>query len=456
MHVVSDFLKRWIAPLQRRACLCCSFNGPNDIGRIQRGPGTDLSWEELELLVKGITGESFVPESLILSQGIHALCDDLGLRMAILATLPTLDESGVAVRQTGGRDPHRGIRISDAPAGGPQPAGTAPLCRSCRGPQPLGQGQRGCKQRLRPRWHRGVEGREATPAASRRRVVCFRPPRSVRGLLAGPRRSAPRPRARRGASVRCHHHHRVRRRHHHHHHRSRRHHHHLGVISPRGTTTSSNNSSSSSNNNRSSSNSSGRPASRVAGKSRAPSKCGPFSMSLSCRQVLTHCLFARASSSTTPKATPPPPGTRPTNGSGSQQQESAGSGADGPPPAAAQTAPAASQAPAGGPAVAASASGGVAAIEEVPAGGSAPASDIAPTPDAGGNTGGASSSNPPPTPEETEVVFGWRLWSGAEPEAAPVPLSRVLSRAHQALHETEAAILRECEALEAEHQRLSD
>jgi hypothetical protein len=32
----------------------------------------------------------------------------------------------------------------------------------------------------------------------------------------------------------------------------------------------------------------------------------------------------------------------------------------------------------------------------------------------------------------------------------------VLSRAHQALHETEAAILREWDAIEAEHQRLSD
>jgi hypothetical protein len=76
--------------------------------------------------VKGITGESFVPESLILSEGISALYDDAGLRTTILATLPTLDESGVAVRQTGGRDPHRGIRISDAPAGGPQSAGVAP------------------------------------------------------------------------------------------------------------------------------------------------------------------------------------------------------------------------------------------------------------------------------------------------------------------------------------------
>jgi hypothetical protein len=54
------------------------------------------------------------------------------------------------------------------------------------------------------------------------------------------------------------------------------------------------------------------------------------------------------------------------------------------------------------------------------------------------------------------VIFGQRLWSGAEPEAAPVPLPRVLSHAHQALHETEAVILREWEALEAEHQRLRD
>jgi hypothetical protein len=59
--------------------------------------------------VKGITGESFVPESLILPQGIPALYDDPGSRTAILATLSTFDESGVAVRQTGGRDPHHGF-----------------------------------------------------------------------------------------------------------------------------------------------------------------------------------------------------------------------------------------------------------------------------------------------------------------------------------------------------------
>ena len=72
------------------------------------------------------------------------------------------------------------------------------------------------------------------------------------------------------------------------------------------------------------------------------------------------------------------------------------------------------------------------------------------------DAGGASSSIPSPTPEETEVIFGRRLRSDAEPEAALIPLPRVLSRVHHALRETEAAILREWEALEAKHQRLSD
>jgi uncharacterized phage infection (PIP) family protein YhgE len=72
------------------------------------------------------------------------------------------------------------------------------------------------------------------------------------------------------------------------------------------------------------------------------------------------------------------------------------------------------------------------------------------------DAGGTSSSNPPLTSEETEVIFGRWLRSGAELEAASISLSRVLSHAHQALQETGAAILREWEALEAEHQRLSD
>jgi hypothetical protein len=61
-----------------------------------------------------------------------------------------------------------------------------------------------------------------------------------------------------------------------------------------------------------------------------------------------------------------------------------------------------------------------------------------------------------PTLEEMEVVFGRQLRSGVEQEAASVPLPRMLSHAHQVLSDTGAAILREWEVLEAEHQRLSD
>ena len=53
-------------------------------------------------------------------------------------------------------------------------------------------------------------------------------------------------------------------------------------------------------------------------------------------------------------------------------------------------------------------------------------------------------------------MFGRQLQSGAEQEDVLVPLPRMMSRAHQVLSDTGAAILWEWEALEAEHQRLSD
>jgi hypothetical protein len=97
--------------------------------------------------VKGIIGESFVSESLILTEGIPALCDDAGLRSMNLATLSTLNDYGVAVHQTGGRDPHRGIQISNVPVGGPQTAGVAPSAPAgashipAAAPRPLDKGK---------------------------------------------------------------------------------------------------------------------------------------------------------------------------------------------------------------------------------------------------------------------------------------------------------------------------
>jgi hypothetical protein len=58
-----------------------------------------------------------------------------------LATLSTLDDSGVAVRQTSGQDPLCGIWISDAPTGGPLPAGVAPSANHAAASSPLDKGK---------------------------------------------------------------------------------------------------------------------------------------------------------------------------------------------------------------------------------------------------------------------------------------------------------------------------
>jgi hypothetical protein len=82
-----------------------------------------------------MTGEAFSPESLVLPSGVKALCDDQALRSSVLASMPTLDEGGLAVRQLGG-DPNRGLQILGATpdrqqrtsegSGEPRPGGPAP------------------------------------------------------------------------------------------------------------------------------------------------------------------------------------------------------------------------------------------------------------------------------------------------------------------------------------------
>jgi hypothetical protein len=154
--------------------------------------------------VKGITGEYFIPKTLIHPQGIPPLCDDPGLRAVILAWLPTLDKSGVAVCQTGGRDPHRKIQILGVPVEGSQPVGVgsgvppaapspldkgkgllvAPLPRVVPGVRRK-RGDAGCVA-LMGHWSRTL------PAGPRRST-----PRSDRGPPMGPKRPTPKPRAQR-------------------------------------------------------------------------------------------------------------------------------------------------------------------------------------------------------------------------------------------------------------------
>jgi hypothetical protein len=115
------------------------------------------------------------------------------------------------------------------------------------------------------------------------------------------------------------------------------------------------------------------------------------------------------------------------------------------PPVTVEATPSGSQVPAGGPEVAMPPT----AIAD-------PTTAIPSNTTSAVGVGGASSSIPPPTPEDPEVILGRPLRSGIEPEATLTPLPQVLSRAHEALQETEAAIRREWEALETEHQCLGD
>jgi hypothetical protein len=85
------------------------------------------------------------------------LCDDPGLRTVVLATLPTLDDSGVAVRQTGGRDPLRGIQIPGVSAGRPQLAGLAPYAGPIVAPSSLDKSKGAASSASMPGSSRGSE-----------------------------------------------------------------------------------------------------------------------------------------------------------------------------------------------------------------------------------------------------------------------------------------------------------
>ena len=75
-------------------------------------------------------GAATIPEHLIIPQDVVPLCEDSRLRTAVLATLPTLDDGGLAAHQTGG-DPDRGIRILGASGeqAVPSVAGSGPTAK---------------------------------------------------------------------------------------------------------------------------------------------------------------------------------------------------------------------------------------------------------------------------------------------------------------------------------------
>jgi hypothetical protein len=138
--VVGDFLKRRIAPCSSGQGWPTCTRGQTTVAGSRGGPGSDFSKAELEAAFRAMTDEAFSLESLVLLSGIKGMCEDQALRSTVLASMPTLDEGGLAVRQLRG-DPNRGIHIPGASPDHQQRASQGPRGPSPRGPAPAGKGK---------------------------------------------------------------------------------------------------------------------------------------------------------------------------------------------------------------------------------------------------------------------------------------------------------------------------
>ena len=103
----------------------------------------------------------------------------------ILATLPTLDDSSVAVRQTGGRDPLHVIQIFDAPVGGPQLAGVAPSVNPVVAPSPLDKGKGAASSASAPGSSGGSEEERRRRLRRADGSLVSEPPRSAEDCMWG-------------------------------------------------------------------------------------------------------------------------------------------------------------------------------------------------------------------------------------------------------------------------------
>jgi hypothetical protein len=100
--------------------------------------------------------------------------------MAMLASLATLDERGMAVRQTGGRDPLHEIQILGVPAGGSQPAGAGSRAPTAT-PSPLDKGKGAASSSSAPRGTKGRRKRGNTGCVTPTDRLFWTPPQWGQG-----------------------------------------------------------------------------------------------------------------------------------------------------------------------------------------------------------------------------------------------------------------------------------
>jgi hypothetical protein len=88
------------------------YTGVNDIMRLERGPGSSLNGELLAACLKALTTDQFSAELVTPPASCGAICMDQAARMALLATMPMLDNVDIAVVQRD--DLSRGMTIPGA------------------------------------------------------------------------------------------------------------------------------------------------------------------------------------------------------------------------------------------------------------------------------------------------------------------------------------------------------
>jgi hypothetical protein len=116
LMVLHDFLSRRLAPLQDRpAHPAWIYTGVNDIMWLECSPGSSLDEVLLVACLKALTADQFSADHVVPAVVCEPICVNQVARIALLATMPTLDDIDITLVQRG--DQSRNVVIPRA--GGP-------------------------------------------------------------------------------------------------------------------------------------------------------------------------------------------------------------------------------------------------------------------------------------------------------------------------------------------------
>jgi hypothetical protein len=97
LMVLHDFLSRRLAPLQdRSARLAWMYTGVNDIMQLERGTRSSLDEALLDACLKVLAVDQILADLVVPATICESICMNQAARIALLATMPTLDNVNIA------------------------------------------------------------------------------------------------------------------------------------------------------------------------------------------------------------------------------------------------------------------------------------------------------------------------------------------------------------------------